>query len=809
MKRAHEKFSSISKLGFSVLVACLIAVPALMGTVFVNAFNGNLVAFAADLEASPQSLSEAKAALDAAKQNQEAASAQHDEAKNAYDSSTADYNAAVSEHAVTQKASDEAKAKGKSEFNAAKANAAAKVDAAQKKLDQANTEKQDLLNELKAQEQVVAAAQAAYDAAAANAPGVEEASANLKRGQEDKAASEAELAKAQKAADDAEAVLMAAKEDEKEAAKRFNEAVNAHNESVRVHNQAARAYDKAWEALHNAEGDPTGELQAALNDAWNKYQQAKQAMDKKKEEEDAAEIAYGNAQTNSYNKWRVYPDLLDQALALGKTDYDDELLGNEGYYELTLAQSESQNVKDELDRLNTLKEELKTARETKEAKQEAYDTAVRNVETAQTELDAAKEALKAISEVYDSSDILTRAQNQLTAAQTAYDDANKAQETALTQLNTAQSNYTRKLGEEEAAERALNEAVSNCAFYTENSIRFLGEGYSSLTEKLNQVFGPLGEQRTYNADLSNEMGKIKQAHADIEATYTSEENQNARAAIADAQAKLDNKDILVQRRDDLQTASTTVKTASDNALTEKNTASTNNDKAVKDAAEKQSSYDQLSAKALQAQSDLNAAESALVSLQEAYDRALSLQGSSTNEMSDARNALDAAKAKQESLNARFNVLMATISNAESELKQAKEESKGVQALSWESALRSPVLMPAYAYLNSFVETYRALQNPLRAAEDRMNAAYETMNSNKRIFDTAVGNLSDANEAVETAQANYDQALSSASSQAPVKKSTSSANTDSAPLIVGGVVVALAVAALAALVLHRRRVGVKK
>ena len=519
----------------------------------------------------------------------------------------------------------------------------------------------------------------------------------MKRGQEDKAASEAELAKAQKAADDAEAVLMAAKEDEKEAAKRFNEAVNAHNESVRVHNQAARAYDKAWEALHNAEGDPTGELQAALNDAWNKYQQAKQAMDKKKEEEDAAEIAYGNAQTNSYNKWRVYSDLLDQALALGKTDYDDELLGNEGYYELTLAQSESQNVKDELDRLNTLKEELKTARETKEAKQEAYDTAVRNVETAQTELDAAKEALKAISEVYDSSDILTRAQNQLTAAQTAYDDANKAQETALTQLNTAQSNYTIKLGEEEAAERALNEAVSNCAFYTENSIRFLGEGYSSLTEKLNQVFGPLGEQRTYNADLSNEMSKIKQAHADIEAIYTSEENQNARAAIADAQAKLNNKDILAQRRDDLKAASLTAQSASEQASNKKATASTNKDQATQVVAEKQSSYDQLSAKALQAQSDLNAVESALVSLQEAYDRALSLQGSSTNEMSDARNALDAAKAKQESLNARFNGLLATISNAESELKQAKEESNGVQALSWESALRSPVLMPAYAY----------------------------------------------------------------------------------------------------------------
>ena len=92
----------------------------------------------------------------------------------------------------------------------------------------------------------------------------------------------------------------------------------------------------------------------------------------------------------------------------------------------------------------------------------------------------------------------------------------------------------------------------------------------------------------------------------------------------------------------------------------------------------------------------------------------------------------------------------------------------------------------------------------------MNAAYETMNSNKHIFDAAVGDLSDANKAVETAQANYDQALVSASSnQAPVTKSTSSANTDPLPLVVGGVVVALAVVALAALALHRRHVGVKK
>lgn len=510
--------------------------------------------------------------------------------KNAYESSTADYNAAVSEHAVAQKASDEAKEKGQSEFNAAKAKAAAKVDAAQKKLDQANTEKQDLLKELKTQAQVVAAAQAAYDAAAANTPGVEETSANLKRGQEDKKSSESALAQ----------------------------------------------------------------------------------------------------------------------------------------------------------------------------------------------------------------------------AQTAYDDANKAQETALIQLNSVKSSYATKLDEEKASESTLNKAVSNCAVHTEYSMMFLGENYRSLTEKLNQVFGPLGEQRIYNTDLSNEMGKIKQAHADIEAIYTSEENQNARAAIADAQAKLDNKDILVQRRDDLKVASLTAQSVSEQALSDKNTTSTNKDQAAQSVDAKKSSYDQLSAKALQAQSELDAAESALISLQEVYDRALSLQGSSTNEMSNAHNVLDAEKAKQESLSARFNALMATISTAESELKQAKEESNGVQALSWESALRWPVLMPAYAYLNSFVEAYRALQNPLSAAKDRMNAAYETMNSNKRTFDTAVDNLNDANDAVTTAQGNYDQALISASSkQVPVEKRASSANTDPLPLIVGGVVAALAVAAFAALLLHRRRVGVKK
>lgn len=480
------------------------------------------------------------------------------------------------------------------------------------------------------------------------------------------------------------------------------------------------------------------------------------------------------------------------------------------YAELTLAREEGPNVEVALSTLETRKSELKTALEAKEAKQKAYDAAVHKVETAQTELDAAGEALAALSEVYDSSsNILIRAQGQCDTAQTALDGAKEAEKTALSELGNAKSAYDTALGNYRTAENNLNEAAGYWAICIENCMSMVPRDYYTQAETLRQAFDSLHDHIELNSDLSININKIITANKAREDIYTSEENQNARAAIADAQAKLDNKDILVQRRDDLQTVSTTAKTASDNALTEKNTASTNNDKAVKDAAEKQSSYDQLSAKALQAQSDLNAAESALVSLQEAYDRALSLQGSSTNEMSDARNALDAAKAKQESLNARFNGLLATISNAESELKQAKEESNGVQALSWESALRSPVLMPAYAYLNSFVDAYRALQNPLRAAEDRMNAAYETMNSNKHIFDTAVGNLSDANEAVKTAQANYDQALVSASSQAPVKKSTSSVNTDPLPLIVGGVVVALAVAALAALALHRRRVGVKK
>ena len=582
---------------------------------------------------------------------------------------------------------------------------------------------------------------------------------------------------------------------------------------MRVYNKAARAYEKAWEALHNsADGDPTGALQEAVEDAWKKYEQAEQAMDAKKQEEDAAEKAYGDAQTNAHNKNNDYLSKLSEFEAYqnkGMTDEELERL-SPVYAELTLAREEGPNVEDALNTLETRKGELKEALAAKEAKQKAYDAAVHKVETAQTELDAAEEALAAISEVYDSSsDIFVRVQGQRDAARTVSNNAKEAEKTALSELGNAKSAYDTALGNYRTAENNLNEAAGYWAICIENCMSMVPRDYYTQAETLRQAFDSLHDHIELNSDLSININKIITANKAREDIYTSEENQNARAAIADAQAKLDNKDILVQRRDDLQTASTTVKTASDNALTEKNTASTNNDKAVKDAAEKQSSYDQLSAKALQAQSDLNAAESALVSLQEAYDRALSLQGSSTNEMSDARNALDAAKAKQESLNARFNVLMATISNAESELKQAKEESKGVQALSWESALRSPVLMPAYAYLNSFVETYRALQNPLRAAEDRMNAAYETMNSNKRIFDTAVGNLSDANEAVETAQANYDQALSSASSQAPVKKSTSSANTDSAPLIVGGVVVALAVAALAALVLHRRRVGVKK
>ena len=44
---------------------------------------------------------------------------------------------------------------------------------------------------------------------------------------------------------------------------------------------------------NSADGDPTGALQEAVEDAWKKYEQAEQAMDAKKQEEDAAEKAYG------------------------------------------------------------------------------------------------------------------------------------------------------------------------------------------------------------------------------------------------------------------------------------------------------------------------------------------------------------------------------------------------------------------------------------------------------------------------------------------------------------------------------------
>lgn len=85
----------------------MIAVPGVGTSTFVNTamadtlgdtfeLDLDLVAFSADLEASPQSLAEAKAALDAANQVKADAAVKQDEAKKAYDSATAEYNSAVS-----------------------------------------------------------------------------------------------------------------------------------------------------------------------------------------------------------------------------------------------------------------------------------------------------------------------------------------------------------------------------------------------------------------------------------------------------------------------------------------------------------------------------------------------------------------------------------------------------------------------------------------------------------------------------------------------------------------------------------------
>ena len=73
------------------------------------------------------------------------------------------------------------------------------------------------------------------------------------------------------------------------------------------------------------------------------------------------------------------------------------------------------------------------------------------------------------------------------------------------------------------------------------------------------------------------------------------------------------------------------------------------------------------------------------------------------------------KAKQESLKCALQWSAGNHFQCRKQAQTSEEESNGVQALSWESALRSPVLMPAYAYLNSFVDAYRALQKPLEGS----------------------------------------------------------------------------------------------
>ena len=137
MRRVRERLSDLSKLCLCILLAYMIALPGMGTNTLVNTaiadtlgnttgLDLDLAAFSADRTASPQSLAEAKAALDAANQVKADAAAKQNEAKKAYDSATAEYNFAASEHTKAQQSTDAAKNNAAQEFEAAKAKAAQK-----------------------------------------------------------------------------------------------------------------------------------------------------------------------------------------------------------------------------------------------------------------------------------------------------------------------------------------------------------------------------------------------------------------------------------------------------------------------------------------------------------------------------------------------------------------------------------------------------------------------------------------------------------------------------------------------------------
>mgnify|MGYP000221736204 CR=1 FL=1 len=108
MRRVRERLSDLSKLCLCILLAYMIALPGMGTNTLVNTaiadtlgnttgLDLDLAAFSADRTASPQSLAEAKAALDAANQVKADAAAKQNEAKKAYDSATAEYNSAASD----------------------------------------------------------------------------------------------------------------------------------------------------------------------------------------------------------------------------------------------------------------------------------------------------------------------------------------------------------------------------------------------------------------------------------------------------------------------------------------------------------------------------------------------------------------------------------------------------------------------------------------------------------------------------------------------------------------------------------------
>lgn len=764
MKRAQAKMSNISKLCFSVLVACLIAVPALMGTVFVNTFNGNLVAFAADLEASPQSLSEAKAALDAAKQNQEAASTQHDKAKNAYDSSTADYNAAVSEHAVAQKASDEAKNAAEQEFAAAKSNAVAKAEAAQQNLTAANQKKAALEVTLKEQEKAVQDAQKAYDDAVASSPEeVKSAAEKVQAGEKQQEIDAARVTKAQERVEVARKELEAAKTYEKNAKDRLDAATKKEEAAQTAMNKAQEAYDKALAALLNAGEDPFESVDQAWENAKTQVTKAENDLDKANQELIAARNKFGTAQEETRNAKAKLGARMEELCVYSGKEYQPGMEEQETpeYVEVIYV-TYSDSIAPMSSSLEEKQQALEEALNNKTKAQEAYNAATKAANDAATEYNNAQAALQAIQDVYGENSpegIMERAQARVNTAQGVKEAADLALKSAETTKAKFDKDYT----------DALNTRNQASLLYQENLTYFTG----LLAEKESEILAafPSGtdtysawhqlktEYSSFSQDATIELSaltEIDQANTKAQ-TIRYNELKPANEAFQDAQAIKDNLSTLVQQRSDLKTVAEVASTAHTTASSEKATAQTDSNTASQDLATKQKAVEDLEQEQKDAEDALALTEASLVALREDYKTSLETYGADNAKAIEAAStSLDTAQKNKRATSAELEGMKTTISTAEENLKEASGLSDRLKMLSFAAALSAPIVEPGYEYLNNFVEKYRSLQAPLAAAAERMNAARVTVANNKLVYDDAAKNLNRASTAVAAARADYDR-----------------------------------------------------